>query len=176
VLIAAELLKQANELVKRHIHPTSVISGYRLACREAIKYLQDHLQVTSDSVSREYLINAAKTSLSSKVIGVDDTFFANMIVDSILKVKAVNSRGEEKYPIKSINVLKSMGKSAKDTMLVDGYALNCTVASQEMKKKSLVLELLFSILISQNRKHLWGLQFLSMMFSKSTNSGKGKRI
>lgn len=31
--MAAELLKNADELVKQKIHPTSVISGYRLACK-----------------------------------------------------------------------------------------------------------------------------------------------
>ena len=29
--------------VKQKIHPTSIISGYRLACKEAVKYIQDHL-------------------------------------------------------------------------------------------------------------------------------------
>ncbi|PIK38104.1 putative T-complex protein 1 subunit alpha-like [Apostichopus japonicus] len=33
VLIAAELLKNADELVKQKIHPTTIISGYRLACK-----------------------------------------------------------------------------------------------------------------------------------------------
>lgn len=33
VILAAELLKSADELVKQKIHPTSVISGYRLACK-----------------------------------------------------------------------------------------------------------------------------------------------
>jgi len=31
VIVCAELLKRANELVKQHIHPTNVITGYRLA-------------------------------------------------------------------------------------------------------------------------------------------------
>ncbi|KAJ2163858.1 chaperonin-containing T-complex alpha subunit Cct1, partial [Coemansia sp. RSA 520] len=35
VVIAAELLRRANELVKSHIHPATVIAGYRLACKEA---------------------------------------------------------------------------------------------------------------------------------------------
>jgi T-complex protein 1 subunit alpha len=34
VIVAAELLKRANELVRAKIHPTSIISGYRLAMRE----------------------------------------------------------------------------------------------------------------------------------------------
>ena len=35
VIVAAELLKRANELVRQRIHPTSIISGYRMAMREA---------------------------------------------------------------------------------------------------------------------------------------------
>lgn len=34
VILAAELLKRANELVKNQIHPTNIIAGYRLAMRE----------------------------------------------------------------------------------------------------------------------------------------------
>jgi hypothetical protein len=34
VILAAELLKRANDLVRNKIHPTSIISGYRLAMKE----------------------------------------------------------------------------------------------------------------------------------------------
>lgn len=40
VIIAAELLKLGDELVKNKMHPTSVINGFRLACKEAVRYLQ----------------------------------------------------------------------------------------------------------------------------------------
>lgn len=33
VILAAELLKHAEDLVKYKIHPTSIIAGYRLACK-----------------------------------------------------------------------------------------------------------------------------------------------
>merc|ERR1719162_1188362 len=44
VIIAAELLKRANELVKNQIHPTTIITGYRLAMRESVKYIQANLK------------------------------------------------------------------------------------------------------------------------------------
>jgi len=40
VIIAAELLRRGNELVKNKIHPTTVMSGFRLAMREAVKYIK----------------------------------------------------------------------------------------------------------------------------------------
>ena len=34
------LLQRANELVRNKIHPTIIMSGYRMAMKEAIKYLK----------------------------------------------------------------------------------------------------------------------------------------
>ncbi|GMP42806.1 hypothetical protein CsSME_00012417 [Camellia sinensis var. sinensis] len=125
VIIAAELLKRANDLVRNKIHPTSIISGYRLAMREAYKYVNDKLAVKVEKLGKDSLVNCAKTSMSSKLIAGNSDFFANLVVEAVQTVKMTNARGEIKYPIKvivmilcvllGINILKAHGKSAKDT-------------------------------------------------------------
>lgn len=104
--------------------------------REAVKYIKENLSVPVDSLGRESLVNAAKTSMSSKILGPESDFFANLVVDAVTSVKVTEEGAKGKvvsrYPVSSINVLKAHGKSALETQLVDGFALNCTKASQQM--------------------------------------------
>ena len=137
VILAAELLKRANELVKQRIHPTTIMSGYRLAVKEAVKYIKTSLTVSTDKMEHGFLVAAAKTAMSSKIIGSQNAdFFSKLAVDAVLSVKREPGAegGPAKYPVSSIHIIKSHGRSALESQLVNGFALPATRVSQQMPR------------------------------------------
>ena len=131
VVVAAELLRRANELVKGGLHPTVVMAGYRTAVKEAVRYIKASLVVAADGLGREVLLSAARTSIASKVLHSEADFFAELAVAAVLRVRTERD-GKAKYPIGNVHILKSHGQSSRDSELVDGFALNCSRATQAM--------------------------------------------
>ncbi|KAL6779281.1 CCT1 [Auxenochlorella protothecoides x Auxenochlorella symbiontica] len=135
VIFASELLKRGNDLVRSKIHPTSILSGFRLAMREACKYVEENLAINTDTLGKDTLLNAARTAMSSKIVGSEADFFGNIVVEAVTSVKTTSEQGKTKYPVSAINILKAHGKSLKDSQLLDGYALNLGRAAQGMPKR-----------------------------------------
>jgi len=134
VIIAAELLKRANELVKQHVHPTSIITGYQKAKKEAVKFIAESMTKKVAELGPDTLMNSALTSMSSKLIGKDGEFFAKMCVDAMKAVETVNKKGVTKYPVKAVEILKVIGQASSDSQLINGYALEEMRANDQMPK------------------------------------------
>lgn len=136
VLIAAELLKRGNQLITQQgLHPTTILSGFRVALKAAIAYLKKNMLVQVSSLSDEHLIQAATTSMSSKIIGKEGLFFAQLAVDATKSVKTVSeiNDGKVKYPLSAIHILKAHGQSSMESYLMKGgFCLNATRAAQGM--------------------------------------------
>lgn len=108
------------------------MQGYRLALKESVLFIQQRLSLKTSELGRDALINAAKTSMSSKLLNAESDFFAEMVVSAMQNVKTVNSQGNTKYPVKAIHILKTHGMSSRDSTLVDGYAIEATRSAQGM--------------------------------------------
>ena len=44
------------------MHPTIIMSGYRLALKECVRYIRENLLVTSDLIDDEVLFNVARVA------------------------------------------------------------------------------------------------------------------
>lgn len=78
--------------MKKKIHPTNVISGYRLAMKEACDYIENHLAIPVESLGKDALLNAAKTSMASKILDADSAFFSDMVVKAVNRVKTTDKK------------------------------------------------------------------------------------
>lgn len=132
VIIAAELLKRGNQLIQNKIHPTTVISGFRTALKESIKFIQKEMVIKLDNINKDILIKCANTTLSSKLIGPESSHFSPLVVDAIMNSKSAQLDGSFKYPVKSINILKVHGKSTTESFLVNGFSIQTYRGAQGM--------------------------------------------
>merc|ERR1719253_216077 len=149
VIVASELLRRGNELVKDNIHPTTIISGYRTALKAAVAFLKKDIVKSVSDLNDDHLVQAAMTAMSSKILGKEADFFARLAVDAVKSVKmrsgaadrAAAAAGEAKkdrkirykYPLSAIHILKAHGKSSLESHLIDGgFAINAQRAAQGM--------------------------------------------
>jgi T-complex protein 1 subunit alpha len=143
VLLAAELLKRGlGDLVqKQGLHPTTILAGYRSALKAAIAYIKESILMPVSDIDSRHLLEAARTSMSSKIIGKESEFFAKMAVEAVQSVchtkeitkKDGTTKTKNVYPLSAIHILKVHGKSSQESYLMKGgFVLNATRASQGM--------------------------------------------
>ena len=89
VVLAGELLREAEQLVNQKIHPMTIIAGFREACECAREVLAASAFSNAGDAElfRRDLMNIAKTTLSSKILTGDKEHFANLAVDAIMRLK-----------------------------------------------------------------------------------------
>jgi T-complex protein 1 subunit eta len=135
VIIAGELLKEAKAFVEEGVHPMNIIKSFREACdlaTERVKALSTSIEGTSAEEKDELLKKCAMTTLSSKLVGGEKEFFADMCV------RAVRSLDQDLLDPRMIGVKKVMGGGMTDSFLVDGVAFKKTFAYagfEQMTKK-----------------------------------------
>lgn len=118
-VLCGELLREAEQLVAQRIHPQTIAQGWRLARTAALKALEgaaiDHS--TDEEEFRKDLTKIAQTTLSSKLLTHEKSHFANLAVDSILRLKGSNN-------LEHVQIMKKAGGSLRDSYLEDGFLLD----------------------------------------------------
>ncbi len=130
VVIAGELLKQAEILIDQKIHPTVIVEGYRKGMDKALEVLESiAIQDSSDSM----LNKIAMTSMQSKVVSDFRKFLAEMAVRAIKRITETID-GEIRADLDNVKVEKKQGGSLRDTLFIDGIVLDKEVVHPGMAR------------------------------------------
>ena len=135
-VLTGDLLKQAETLLDKKIHPTTIISGYRKAAQRALDVI-DEVAETVDPEASDYkkiLIDVAKTSMSSKFVSTHRDGLAKTVVDAVLAI-AKDIPKDEELDIDNIPRQKQEGMRVEDTELVKGLVLDKEIVHAGMPKK-----------------------------------------
>jgi len=123
-VLAGELLREAEKLVNSRIHPQIIIQGWRKAREVARKVLVDNAIDNFDDEEKfkADLKNIAMTTLSSKLLKSERDKFADLAVQSVLRLKG---SGNMDY----IKIIKKPGGTLSDSYLAEGFILQKTIAT-----------------------------------------------
>lgn len=117
VVIAGALLRAAQELLAKGIHPTAISDGFQVALTKANEVI-DNMAKPINLDDRQSLIENAITSLSSKVISHHSDLLAPIAVDSVLKI--IDKATADNADLNNIKVSKMIGGTVDDSELIDG--------------------------------------------------------
>jgi thermosome len=133
VVLTGALLKKAEELLDKDIHPSVICSGFRKAEAKAQEVLQ-RIAKPVDLNDRATLMNIASTAMRSKSVEYLRDYLASIAVDAVLKI--VEDRDGKKYAdIDNIQVIKKPGKSVAETQLINGLIIDKEVVHPGMPKR-----------------------------------------
>jgi len=129
VVLAGELLRQAEKLLQQRVHPMTIIAGWRKAADIARKALKESaIDSNGDKeMLRRDLVNVAKTTLSSKILSSDKDKFANLGVDAVLRLDGSTD-------LDLIQIIKKPGGSLTDSYLEEGFLLEKSVGIGQPKR------------------------------------------
>src|SRR3989442_196116 len=133
VVLAGELLKRAELLLDKGLHPTVINAGFKKAAEKAREILNE-LGKPVDLKDTEILRKIAVTAMRGKSLGGATEHFANIAVDAVNYV--IEKRGDAFFAdIENIQLVKKEGKSLLDTELIKGVIVDKEVVHPGMPKR-----------------------------------------
>ncbi|PQE10844.1 T-complex 1 subunit theta protein [Rutstroemia sp. NJR-2017a BBW] len=117
IVLAGELLRKAEDLLRMGLKTSDVVIGYERAQQFALEELENLVvDKVEDMRSQAELSKAIRTVIASKQNGSEE-FLANMVAEAVLAVLPKNPVG---FNVDNIRVVKIMGGSLEQSRVVKG--------------------------------------------------------
>lgn len=121
VILTGELLKAASELIAAKIHPSSILNGYGIAAREAVKYLED-IAIKIDRQDEETYKKLVKTAIAGKLSETSPDTIVDLVVRAA-RYATTEENGKLVFDTDQVKIVKQETGSVLDSELVEGLVL-----------------------------------------------------
>jgi len=123
VVLAGELLKQAEDLLDQNIHPTVLAKGYRLAAEKSQEILNDIAEDVSEK-DTDILKKIATTAMTGKGAEVAKDILAEITVRAVRDVMEKTPEGKIIVDRDNIKIERKTGGSIEETELIKGIVID----------------------------------------------------
>lgn len=133
VILAGELLVEAEKLLDQQIHPTVITKGFRLAkfkVLDIVEKLSTKVEINDEKTLRKI----AETAMTGKSAERASDRLTDIAVRAVKRI-AENTAGNFSIDTENIKIEKKQGGSMGDTELIDGIVLDKEVVHSGMPKK-----------------------------------------
>ena len=118
LILAGELLNQADNLIRLGLHPSEIIQGYELAQKFAVDAINDLIiDEITDLTDATQVSKAVKTTLASKQFGNED-ILSKLVTEAIIHV--MPKKNPKQFNVDNIRVVKIMGSSIDASTVIKG--------------------------------------------------------
>lgn len=131
ILLVGELLKEAERFISEGVHPRVLVDGFEIAREETLKYL-DGFKTTPEKFDREFLLQVARSSLSTKVNSELTDVLTPIVTDGVL---SVYEEGQRNLDLHMIEIMTMQHGSAKETELIKGLVLDHGARHPDMPRR-----------------------------------------
>ena len=126
VVLAGELLKNAEELIDKDVHPAVIARGYRLAESKAQEVLN---QIGEKSTNDDTLKKIAQTAMTGKGAEYSRDTLATLAVEAVKMVEEEGNIDKD-----NIKIEKRTGGSVEDSELIKGIVMDKERLSASMPR------------------------------------------
>lgn len=130
VVLAGELLKQAEDLLDQDIHPTVIAKGYRMAAEKAqeiLKYLAEDITDNDNNILEKIAI----TAMTGKGSEHSKEYLASLTVKAIKQVSEKDGNKTIVDP-SHVKIEKKIGGSVEETEMIAGVIIDKEKVSNNM--------------------------------------------
>ena len=129
VVIAGELLKNAESLLNQQVHPTVIAEGYQQAATKALEILSA-IAISVKPTDSAMLTKVAETAISGK--GAEA--YKGLLCDIVVRAVTMVADPDGTVDIQHVNVQKKVGGKVEDTAIIEGNVIDKERAHPGMPK------------------------------------------